>query len=139
MSTSGLGDAAKAALDAFWMPFTSNRRFKQAPCLFSRASGMYYFTEDGRKVLDSAAGLWCVNAGHCHPHITEAICQQAQKLDYAPSFQVGHPLAFEFAERLAAMAPSGIDHVFFTNSGSEAVDTALKIALAYQRARGHAG
>lgn len=126
-------------LDAFWMPFTSNRRFKQAPHLFSSARGMHYFTPDGRKVLDSAAGLWCVNAGHCHPHIVEAIARQAAELDYAPSFQLGHPRAFEFAGRLAAMAPTGIEHVFFTNSGSEAVDTALKIALAYQRARGEAG
>lgn len=139
MSALSLGRTTQAGLDAYWMPFTSNRRFKQAPHLFDRASGMYYFTADGRKVLDSAAGLWCVNAGHCHPHIVEAIGRQARELDYAPSFQVGHPLAFEFAERLTALAPAGIDHVFFTNSGSEAVDTALKIALAYQRARGEPG
>lgn len=139
MTTSSSGATTQANLNTFWMPFTSNRHFKQAPHLFSGASGMHYITADGRKVLDSAAGLWCVNAGHCHPHIVEAIARQAAELDYAPSFQLGHPRAFEFASRLAAMAPEGIEHVFFTNSGSEAVDTALKIALAYQRARGEAG
>lgn len=133
------GGVTQAGLDAYWMPFTSNRRYKQAPRLFSSASGMHYFTPDGRRVLDSAAGLWCVNAGHCHPRITEAISRQARELDYAPSFQLGHPIAFEFAERLTSLAPEGIDHVFFTNSGSEAVDTALKIALAYHRAKGESG
>lgn len=129
----------QAGLDAYWMPFTSNRRFKQDPKIFTGASGMYYSTADGKQVLDSAAGLWCVNAGHCNPRIVEAIARQAGELDYAPSFQLGHPLAFELAERITSLAPQGLDHVFFTNSGSEAVDTALKIALGYHRARGEAG
>jgi beta-alanine--pyruvate transaminase len=126
-------------LDAYWMPFTSNRRYKQNPRIFNSASGMYYFSADGKKILDSAAGLWCVNAGHCRPEISEAIARQARELDYAPSFQLGHPLAFEFANRLKALAPANIDHVFFTNSGSEAVDTALKMALAYHKAKGQPG
>ncbi len=123
-------------LSAFWMPFTANRQFKQAPRMFASAKDMHYTTTDGRKVLDGTAGLWCVNAGHCRPRITEAIQQQAAELDYAPAFQMGHPLVFEFANRLVDIAPKGLDHVFFTNSGSESVETALKIALAYQRARG---
>jgi beta-alanine--pyruvate transaminase len=121
------------------MPFTSNRRFKSAPILFTAARGMYYFNASGQKFLDAMAGLWCVNAGHGHPHIVQAIARQAAELDYAPSFQYGHPRAFELAERIAALAPAGLDHVFFTNSGSEAVDTALKIALAYHHAQGNAG
>lgn len=121
---------------AHWMPFTSNRRYKQNPILFSGAEGMHYLTPDGRKVLDGTAGLWCVNAGHCRTEISEAIANQARTLDYASSFQLGHPLAFEFAERLAQLAPGDLNHVFFTNSGSEAVETALKIALAYHQARG---
>ncbi|MGI8839473.1 MAG: aspartate aminotransferase family protein [Caulobacteraceae bacterium] len=124
------------SLDAFWMPFTDNRGFKQHPRLFSRAKDMHYFTPDGRSVLDGTAGLWCVNAGHCRPKIVEAIARQARELDFAPAFQLGHPLAFELAARLAALFPPGLDQVFFCNSGSEAVDTALKIALAYQRAVG---
>ncbi|WP_185984751.1 aspartate aminotransferase family protein [Aureimonas mangrovi] len=123
-------------LDAFWMPFTANRQFKKDPRLFVRARDMHYETADGRRVLDGTAGLWCVNAGHCRPLITEAIATQAGELDYAPAFQMGHPKAFELAARLTAMAPAGLDHVFFTNSGSESVETALKIALAYHRARG---
>jgi beta-alanine--pyruvate transaminase len=123
-------------LSAFWMPFTANRQFKQAPRMFVSARDMHYTTSDGRKVLDGTAGLWCVNAGHCRPKITEAIQQQAAELDYAPAFQMGHPLAFELANRLVDLAPAGMDHVFFTNSGSESVDTALKIAIAYHRARG---
>ena len=123
-------------LSAFWMPFTANRQFKQAPRMFASAKDMHYTTTDGRKVLDGTAGLWCVNAGHCRPKITEAIQHQAAELDYAPAFQMGHPLVFEFANRLVDIAPKGLDHVFFTNSGSELVETALKIALAYQRARG---
>jgi len=123
-------------LSAFWMPFTANRQFKQAPRMFVSAKDMHYTTTDGRKVLDGTAGLWCVNAGHCRPKITEAIRQQAGELDYAPAFQMGHPIVFEFANRLVDIAPKGLDHVFFTNSGSESVDTALKIALAYHRARG---
>lgn len=139
MTTAPTAGVSQAGLDAYWMPFTSNRRYKQAPRLFSGASGMHYFTPEGRRVLDSAAGLWCVNAGHCHPRISEAIARQARELDYAPSFQLGHPAAFALAERITALAPAGIDHVFFTNSGSEAVDTALKIALAYHHACGNAG
>ncbi|MBE7184843.1 MAG: aspartate aminotransferase family protein [Methylobacterium mesophilicum] len=123
-------------LDAFWMPFTANRQFKQAPRMFVAAKDMHYTTADGRQVLDGTAGLWCVNAGHCRPKITEAIAQQAGELDYAPAFQMGHPVAFEFANRLVDIAPEGLDHVFFTNSGSESVETALKIALAYHRVRG---
>jgi beta-alanine--pyruvate transaminase len=123
-------------LEAFWMPFTANRQFKQAPRMLVGAEGMYYTTDDGRKVLDGTSGLWCVNAGHARPKIVEAIAAQAKELDYAPAFQMGHPKAFELAARLAALMPTGIDHVFFTNSGSESVDTGLKIALAYQRAIG---
>lgn len=127
----------RAELEAFWMPFTANRQFKAKPRILARAEGMYYWTEDGRKVLDGTAGLWCVNAGHGRREIAEAVHRQLQTLDYAPPFQMGHPAAFELANRLARLAP-GLDHVFFTNSGSEAVDTALKIALAYHRARGEA-
>jgi beta-alanine--pyruvate transaminase len=123
-------------LSAFWMPFTANRQFKQTPRMFVGAKDMHYTTSDGRKVLDGTAGLWCVNAGHCRPQITEAIRQQAGELDYAPAFQMGHPIAFEFANRLVDVAPKGMDHVFYTNSGSESVDTALKMALAYHRVRG---
>ena len=123
-------------LSAFWMPFTANRQFKQTPRMFVSAKDMHYTTNDGRKVLDGTAGLWCVNAGHCRPKITEAIQAQAAELDYAPAFQMGHPIVFEFANRLVDLAPEGMDHVFFTNSGSESVETALKIALAYHRVRG---
>ncbi|RWA65838.1 aspartate aminotransferase family protein [Mesorhizobium sp.] len=123
-------------LSAFWMPFTANRQFKQAPRMFVSAKDMHYTTSDGRKVLDGTAGLWCVNAGHCRPKITEAIQHQAAELDYAPAFQMGHPIVFELANRLVDIAPKGMDHVFFTNSGSESVDTALKMAIAYHRARG---
>ena len=123
-------------LRAFWMPFTANRQFKQAPRMFVAAEGMHYTTSDGRQVLDGTAGLWCCNAGHCRPKITAAIQEQAAELDYAPAFQMGHPKAFELANRLIGIAPEGMEHVFFTNSGSESVDTALKIAIAYQRAIG---
>jgi beta-alanine--pyruvate transaminase len=122
--------------DAFWMPFTANRQFRAAPRLLARAEGMYYWTPEGRQVLDGTAGLWCVNAGHCRPKIVEAVRRQVGEMDFAPTFQMGHPIAFEFAERLAAMAPQGFTRVFFTNSGSESADTALKIALAYHRVRG---
>ena len=123
-------------LRAFWMPFTSNRQFKSAPRMLVSARDMHYTAADGRDILDGTAGLWCCNAGHCRPKITEAVQNQVAELDYAPAFQMGHPLAFELANRLVDIAPDGIDHVFYCNSGSEAVDTALKIALAYHRARG---
>ena len=125
-------------LNAFWMPFTANRQFKKTPRMFVAAKDMHYTTADGRQVLDGTAGLWCCNAGHCRPKITEAIQKQAAELDYAPAFQMGHPVAFELANRLIEIAPKGIEHAFFTNSGSESVDTALKIALAYHRVRGEA-
>ncbi|GGF02950.1 aspartate aminotransferase family protein [Stappia taiwanensis] len=123
-------------LDAFWMPFTANRQFKKNPRLFVGAEGMYYKTADGRDVLDGTAGLWCCNAGHARPRITEAVQRQIAELDYAPAFQMGHPHAFELAARLSALMPSPLDHVFFTNSGSESVETALKMAIAYHRVRG---
>src|SRR5438445_322634 len=118
------------------MPFTANRQFKAEPRLIASAEGMHYTTVDGRKVLDGSAGLWCVNAGHGRREIADAVQRQLMTLDYAPSFQIGHPIAFDFAEKLAAIAPRGLDRIFFTNSGSESVDTALKIALAYHRAAG---
>ncbi|HYI29908.1 MAG TPA: aspartate aminotransferase family protein [Bradyrhizobium sp.] len=120
------------------MPFTANRQFKAEPRLIASAEGMYYTTVDGRKAIDASAGLWCVNAGHGRREIADAVHRQLTTLDYAPSFQIGHPLAFDFAEKLAAVAPAGLDRIFFTNSGSESVDTALKIALAYHRAAGQA-
>jgi beta-alanine--pyruvate transaminase len=126
-------------LDAFWMPFTANRQFKQAPRLFVAADRMHYVTDDGRRVLDGTSGLWCVNAGHRRPRIVEAIKRQLDELDFAGCFQMGHPKAFECASKLANIAPPGLDRVFFTNSGSESVDTALKIALAYHRAKGNTG
>ena len=125
-------------LDAFWMPFTANRQFKAKPRLLARAQGMHYWTDDGREILDAVAGLWCVNAGHCRKEITDAVAKQAATMEFAPTFQMGHPLAFALASRLATLAPPGLDRVFFTNSGSESVDTALKIAIAYHRARGEA-
>ncbi|GAC1310888.1 MAG: aspartate aminotransferase family protein [Steroidobacteraceae bacterium] len=127
---------ASPDLDAFWMPFTANRQFKANPRLLVRADGMYYWTTDGAQVIDAVAGLWCVNAGHCRREITDAVARQLSTMEFAPTFQMGHPLAFELAGRLAAIAPTGLDRVFFTNSGSESVDTALKIAIAYHRARG---
>jgi beta-alanine--pyruvate transaminase len=123
-------------LSAFWMPFTANRQFKQAPRMLVAAKDMHYTSSDGRQILDGTAGLWCVNAGHCRPKITEAIQSQAAELDYAPAFQMGHPNAFHLANRLIDIAPEGLEHVLYTNSGSESVETALKVALAYQRARG---
>ena len=128
--------ATNPELDAFWMPFTANRQFKASPRLLARAEGMYYWTSDGRQVLDGVAGLWCVNAGHGRREITEAVTKQLQTMEFAPTFQMGHPIAFELANRLAKIAPPQLDRIFFTNSGSEAVDTALKIAIAYHRARG---
>ena len=124
------------SLDAYWMPFTANRQFKAAPRMVFGAAGMHYRTPDGRQVLDGVAGLWCVNAGHARPRITEAIQKQAAELDFAPPFQMGHPKVFELAERLVQLTPAGLDKVFFTNSGSESVDTALKMALGYHRVRG---
>jgi beta-alanine--pyruvate transaminase len=129
-------DARPNDLEAFWIPFTPNRAFKKAPRLITRAKDMYYYTADGRAVLDAAAGMWCCNAGHNRDPIVAAIRRQAGELDYAPAFQFAHPQAFELASRIAALAPGDLDHVFFCNSGSEAVDTALKIALAYHNVRG---
>src|SRR5688572_23026700 len=123
-------------LSTHWMPFTANRQFKAAPRLLVSAKGMYYRSEDGREVLDGTSGLWCVNAGHARPEIAAAVNQQLMSLDYAPSFQMGHPISFDFAQALAAIAPAGLDRIFFTNSGSEAADTAIKMAIAYHRARG---
>jgi beta-alanine--pyruvate transaminase len=123
-------------LSAFWMPFTANRQFKKNPRMFVAAKDMHYTTSDGRQVLDGTAGLWCVNAGHARPKIVAAIANQAAELDYAPAFQMGHPKAFELANRLVDLAPDGLDHVLFTNSGSESVETALKVALAYHRVKG---
>jgi beta-alanine--pyruvate transaminase len=124
------------ALDAYWLPFTANRAFKHDPRIIVRAEGMYFEDTKGRKLLDCSSGLWCSNAGHTRKPIVEAIKAQAAELDYAPAFQFGHPKAFQLAARIAAMAPKNLDHVFFVNSGSEACDTALKIALAYQRTKG---
>jgi len=123
-------------LEPFWMPFTANRQFKAAPRILTSAKDMHYTSEDGRRILDACAGLWCCNAGHGREPIVQAIQKQAAKLDFAPTFQFGHPDAFRLAQLVADLAPGDLDHVFFTNSGSEAVDTALKIALAYHRARG---
>jgi beta-alanine--pyruvate transaminase len=127
------------SLDAFWMPFTPNRAFKADPRMIVRAEGMHYYTPDGRAVLDGTAGLWCSAAGHARPRIVQAIQRAAAELDYSTTFNLGHPMAFEFANRLGEILPAGMDRVFFTNSGSESADTALKIALAYQKARGKAG
>ena len=123
-------------LEPYWMPFTGNRYFKANPLLIATAEGMYVTTTDGNKILDSIAGLWCCTAGHCHPKIVAAIQSQVATLDYATAFQLGHPGAFELADRLTSIAPGNLNHAFFTNSGSEAVDTALKIAIAYHRVRG---
>ena len=127
---------AGSALDAYWMPFTANRQFKQAPRMLAKASGMHYWTPEGRQILDGCAGLWCVNAGHARPRIVKAIAEQAEEMDFAPPFNMGHPKAFELAERLVQLTPPGLDKVFYTNSGSEAVESALKMAIAYHRARG---
>ena len=123
-------------LQAFWMPFTANRQFKKAPRLLAKSAGMHYWDVNGRQILDAVAGLWCVNAGHARPRIVKAIADQAAELDFAPPFNMAHPKAFELAERLVQLTPQGLNKVFFTNSGSEAVDTALKMAIAYHRARG---
>ncbi len=129
---------ARTPYQSYWMPFTTNASFKKNPRLFASAKGMYYTTTDGREVLDGTSGLWCVNAGHGRESIADAVAAQLRTLDYASSFQLGHPIAFECADRLTALAPGDLDYVFFSNSGSEAVDSALKIALAYHRARGNA-
>jgi beta-alanine--pyruvate transaminase len=126
----------RAELEAFWMPFTANRQFKSKPRLLAKAKGMHYWTPEGRQILDGVAGLWCVNAGHGRTEIAEAVSRQIAEMEYAPPFQMGHPGAFQLANDVVHWLPKGLDHVFFTNSGSESVDTALKIALAYHRVRG---
>ncbi len=128
--------ASPEQLDAFWMPFSANRQFKKQPRMLASAAGMHYRSVDGREILDGSGGLWCCNAGHGRSRIIEAVSKQIATLDFAPTFQMGHPLPFILAERLAQIAPDPLNHVFFTNSGSESVDTALKIALGYHRARG---
>jgi beta-alanine--pyruvate transaminase len=125
-------------LERHWMPFTANRDFKRHPRMFVRASGMHYFDPSGRRVMDGSSGLFCTPAGHCRPEIAQAVSAALETLDYTPSFMRGHPAAFEFAEKVAALTPKGVDHVFFCNSGSEAVDTAMKVALAYHLARNEA-
>ena len=126
----------KQSLDAYWMPFTANRQFKKSPRMLAKAEGMHFWTPEGRQVLDAIAGLWCVNAGHGREPIVRAIQEQAAEMDFAPPFNMGHPKAFELAEKVAEIAPQGMNRVFFTNSGSEAVETALKMAIAYHRVRG---
>jgi beta-alanine--pyruvate transaminase len=134
-----MAQAATNNLEAFWMPFTANRQFKKAPRMLVRAEGMHYWDGDGRKILDGTAGLWCVNAGHGRTQIADAVANQIRTLDYAPAFQMGHPNVFELAARLVTYMPPGLDHVFFTNSGSESVETGLKTALAYHKVKGDAG
>lgn len=131
-----MNDFPPNALEPYWMPFTPNRAFKRRPRLITAADGLHYVTADGRRVIDATSGLYCVNAGHCEPSIVAAIREAAGRLDYAPSFQFAHPQAFELASRLAALAPGDLDHAFFASSGSEAVETAMKIALSYHRLRG---
>lgn len=131
-----IAPAQAASLERYWMPFTRNRQFKKQPKLVSTAKGAYYTTPEGRQIFDALSGLWCCNAGHAHPRIVEAVQRQVATLDYATAFQLGHPEAFRLAERLADLAPADLNYVFFTNSGSEAVDTALKMAIAYHRNRG---
>src|ERR1051326_1566280 len=137
-STRNLATSAPNDLESFWVPFTPNRAFKKAPRLIVRAKDMHYYTVDGKAVMDGSAGMWCCNAGHTRAPMVGAIQQQAAELDSPPAFQFSHPKAFELASRIAALAPGDLDHVFFVNSGSEAVDTALKIALAYHGVRGNA-
>ena len=138
VSTSAMPVSVPNDLEPYWMPFTANRAFKARPRLIAGAKDMHYTAADGRKLIDGSAGLWCTNAGHNRAPIVEAIQRQAAELDYAPAFQFSHPKAFELASRVAALAPGDLDHVFFCNSGSEAVDTALKVALAFHSVRGHA-
>ena len=128
--------SAPASLDAFWMPFTASRQFKSAPRMLAKAKDMHYWTPEGRQVLDAVAGLWCVNAGHARPKIVKAIAEQAEEMDFAPGFNMAHPKSFQLAEKLVTITPPGLDKVFFTNSGSEAVETALKMAIGYHRAKG---
>src|SRR5580704_16048916 len=135
-STAATAALLRNDLDAYWMPFTANRAFKQSPRLLAYAKNMHCFTPEGRAILDATAGLWCANAGNCRASIVEAIRAQAGELAFPPPFQFGHSKAFALASRIAALAPGDLDHVFFTNSGSEAVDTALKIAIAYHNLRG---
>ena len=135
MSPSNTAPAANN-LEAFFMPFTANRQFKKNPRMLAKAKGVHYWTPEGRKIIDGTAGLWCVNAGHGREEIKAAIAKQLDEMDYAPSFQMGHPKAFELAARHAALLPGDLNHAFYCNSGSEAVDSALKIALAYHRANG---
>ncbi|MEF1172298.1 aspartate aminotransferase family protein [Vibrio sinaloensis] len=129
----------KVSYDAFWMPFTANRDFKQNPRIINRAEGMYCYSDQNTQLLDATAGLWCVNAGHGRKEIGEAMAKQVAELDYSSPFNFGHDIGFEFAERLVKYTPPGLNKVFFTNSGSEAVESALKIALAYQQAKGNTG
>lgn len=135
-TSADIADLSREQLEPFWMPFTANRQFKAHPRLLVSAKGMHYRSHDGRTILDGVAGLWCVNAGHGRQQISEAVARQISTMEYAPPFQMGHPTAFALADRLIEYTPAGLDHVFFTNSGSESVDTALKIAIAYHRVRG---
>src|SRR3974390_1356100 len=130
--------AAEAQMQNFWMPFSPNKEFKPEPRMFERAEGMYFYTPDGRKLIDASAGLFCVAAGHCRPEIAEAVYRQLQTLDYTAPFLRGHPAAFELASRAVEHTPAGLNRVFFVNSGSESVDTAMKVALMYHRVRGQA-
>src|SRR3954451_7446751 len=139
LATRPLAPTVPNDLEAFWVPFTPNRAFKKAPRLIARAKGMHYYTTEGKPIIDGSAGMWCCNAGHNRDPIVAAIQRQAAELDYPPAFQFSHPKAFELASRIAALAPADLDRVFFCNSGSEAVDTALKIALAYHNVRGQGG
>ncbi|MBL8267713.1 aspartate aminotransferase family protein [Steroidobacter sp.] len=125
-------------LDAYWMPFTGNRSFKKDPRIVVQAEGAYLIDDQGRRILDGLSGLWCTGLGHCRPEISEAVSRQISKLDYSPAFQFGHPLAFELADKIQSLMPAGLNHVFFTDSGSEAADTSLKMARAYWRAKGQA-
>ena len=123
-------------LDNYWLPFTPNKKFKANPRLLTSAKGMFYKSDDGREVLDGIAGLWCTNAGHCHPKIVAAVQNQAAELDYATAFNMSHPKAFELAEKVSSLTPQGLDRIFYGNSGSEAVETAMKVALAYHASKG---
>jgi beta-alanine--pyruvate transaminase len=132
-------ELSREEMEAFWMPFTANKAFKKAPRLLTKADGMYYTTHDDREIIDGTAGLWCCNAGHNRTRIKEAVTRQIAELDFAPTFQMGHPMGFELANRLKKIAPKGLESIFFTNSGSESVETALKIARNYWRLKGMPG